>query len=81
MHRHRTGRVSAGGNIVQSDCGTQEQLWALDAGHNGHVVRNLANRSCLDVPGASDANGAKLIGWICKGGINQTWRYLPSVSP
>ena len=44
---------------------------------NGTVLKNAANRLCLDVPGASAANGAKPIAWACNGGSNQTWRYVP----
>ncbi len=64
--------AGAGTGIVQSHCdGADAQLWA----RAGSGFRNIADGLCLDVPGASLANGAKLIGWICNGGINQTWRY------
>jgi hypothetical protein len=49
---------------------------------DGSIFRNVASGLCLDVPGASRANGAKLIVWTCNGGINQTWRYQwPRMSP
>jgi hypothetical protein len=61
---------------VQSKCGgSPDQLWALEGAGNGYALQNVANRLCLDVPGGSLANGAKLIAWACNGGINQTWRY------
>ena len=74
--------AAAGGNIVQSACGNSPvQLWTLDGGANTYVVRNVANRLCLDVPGASAANGAKPITWTCNGGSNQTWRYVSPTTP
>jgi Ricin-type beta-trefoil lectin domain/Gametolysin peptidase M11 len=70
------GINSAGSQIVQSRCdGSPDQLWAIESAGSGNVIRNSANGQCLDVPGASLANGAKLIAWTCNGGINQTWRY------
>jgi len=69
------GHAAAGGFIVQSPCGrSPDQIWALDRAGNGYILRNAANRLCLDVQGGSVANGAKLIAWVCNGGINQTWR-------
>jgi Gametolysin peptidase M11/Ricin-type beta-trefoil lectin domain-like len=38
---------------------------------------SAANPLCVDVPGASNANGTKPIAWTCNGGTNQTWRYTP----
>jgi hypothetical protein len=73
---------TAGGRIVQSQCGnSSDQLWVLESAGNGYVLRNAANRLCLDLPGASLANGAKLIAWVCNGGINQTWRYVSRTMP
>jgi hypothetical protein len=69
--------AAAGGAIVQSPCGSAPaQLWAIESAGNGAVLKNAANRLCLDVPGASTANGAKPIAWACNGGSNQTWRYV-----
>lgn len=66
------GLARVGAGIIQSPCdGAEDQLWARDGG----AFRNSANGLCLDVPGASLANGAKLITWACNGGVNQTWRY------
>jgi len=74
--------AAAGGHIVQSQCGSSPgQLWAREGASNGYVFRNVANRLCLDVPGASLANGAKPITWVCNGGINQTWRYVSPTTP
>jgi hypothetical protein len=69
--------AAAGGAVVQSPCGSAPaQLWTLEHAGNGTVLKNAANRLCLDVPGASTANGAKPIAWACNGGSNQTWRYV-----
>jgi hypothetical protein len=50
-------------------------LRTLDGSDNDYVIRNSATQQCLDVPGASRENGAKLIVWNCNGGKNQNWRY------
>jgi hypothetical protein len=36
-------------------------------------LRNVGANRCLDVSGASQANGAQLIIWDCNGGNNQQW--------
>lgn len=69
-------------HIVQSQCGNSPtQLWALEPAGNGTILRNAANQLCLDVPGASVSNGAAPIAWPCNGGPNQTWRYVPPITP
>jgi hypothetical protein len=74
--------AAAGGNIVQLACDNSlAQLWVLEGAGNAYVVRNVANRLCLDVPGASAVNGAKPITWTCNGGTNQTWRYVSPTTP
>jgi hypothetical protein len=74
--------AAAGANIIQSACGdSPAQLWLLEGSSSAYVVRNVANRLCLDVPGASKANGAKPITWACNGGTNQTWRYVSPTTP
>jgi hypothetical protein len=74
--------AAAGGNIVQTACvNSPGQLWTLEGSANTYVVRNVANRLCLDVPGASAANGTKPITWTCNGGTNQTWRYVAPTAP
>ena len=76
------GHAEVAGHIVQSRCGSApDQLWALEGAGNGYALRNAANRLCLDVPGGSLANGAKLMAWTCNGGPNQTWRYVPPATP
>ena len=74
--------ANAGRAVVQSRCsGSPEQLWRQDIVIDGTLFRNIASGLCLDVPGASVANGAKLIVWTCHGGVNQTWRYQPPAAP
>jgi hypothetical protein len=73
---------AVGGHIVESQCGSsRDQLWALESASDGYVLRNVANLLCLDVPGSSLANGAKLIAWSCNGGTNQNWRYVSPTTP
>jgi hypothetical protein len=74
--------AAAGGAVVQSPCGTSSnQLWALNDSGNGYVLRNAANRLCLDVPGGSVENGVKPVAWACNGGTNQIWRYVSPTPP
>jgi Ricin-type beta-trefoil lectin domain/Gametolysin peptidase M11 len=74
--------AAAGGDIVQTACvNSPAQLWTLEGGANAYVVRNVATRLCLDVPGASATNGTKPITWTCNGGANQTWRYIAPTAP
>lgn len=75
------GDASADGLVVQSACGAPGQLWVLQDAGNGYVLRNAANRLCLDVPGGSVANGAKPIAWPCNGGTNQIWRWVSPITP
>jgi hypothetical protein len=74
--------VAMGGQIVQSLCrAAPEQLWARESAGNGYLLKNAANHLCLDVPGASAANGVTPIAWTCNGGVNQIWRYTSATTP
>ncbi|GLW22772.1 beta-xylosidase [Microbispora amethystogenes] len=42
------------------------------------AVRNVNAGRCLDVPGASTANGSQLQLWDCNGQANQQWTYTSS---
>ncbi len=42
-------------------------------GTGGGVLRGVGSNRCLDVPGASTANGAQTEIWDCNGGSNQQW--------
>jgi hypothetical protein len=76
------GGAATDGHIVESRCGDSSiQLWAIEGTGNRYILRNVANRLCLDVPGGSLADGAKPIVWTCNGGINQTWRYVQPNTP
>jgi hypothetical protein len=76
------GGAAVGGHIVESRCGVSStQLWVIEDNGNRYILRNVANRLCLDVPAGSLANGAKPIVWVCNGGINQTWRYVQPNTP
>jgi hypothetical protein len=74
--------AAAGSHIVQSQCGNSpRQLWTREKASDGFAFKNVGNRQCLDVPGASLVNGARLIAWVCNSGVNQTWRYLSPTTP
>jgi hypothetical protein len=63
--------------VAQAECGTSsDQLWQLNGVGNVYAIQNVASRLCLDVPGASTANGIELTTWSCNGGNNQSWRFL-----
>jgi hypothetical protein len=71
--------ATAGGQVVQSQCrSSPDQLWVLKRDGNKLAFQNVANRLCLDLPGASLDNG--VIAWACNGGINQTWRYMSATA-
>jgi len=65
--------------VLQSICGgsATEQLWSLESKRGGYVIRSIISGRCLDVPGGSSVNGAKLLAWKCVGGENQVWRITP----
>lgn len=44
--------------------------------HTVVKIRAKHSGKCLDVEGASRANGAKVIQWDCHGGANQKWRLV-----
>ncbi|WP_204289664.1 RICIN domain-containing protein, partial [Microbispora amethystogenes] len=47
-------------------------------GGGATAVRNVNAGRCLDVPGASTANGSQLNLWDCNGQSNQQWTYTSS---
>ncbi|HYB51475.1 MAG TPA: RICIN domain-containing protein [Burkholderiaceae bacterium] len=65
--------------VLQSACGDSatEQLWSLESKRGGYVIRSIISGRCLDVPGGSSVNGARLVAWKCVGGENQVWRVTP----
>ena len=55
--------------------GSARQTFRIESvGENRHRVRNPGADLCLDVQGASRADGASVIGWPCGAGKNQQWR-------
>ncbi|MFI6038925.1 RICIN domain-containing protein [Streptomyces sp. NPDC051315] len=61
--------------VTQENCDATatSQQWSLTT-TGGYVnVKSRASGECLDVSGASTANGAAVITWTCSGGTNQQW--------
>jgi WD40 repeat protein len=49
---------------------------AATVSHNGHVHSlSFGSNKCLDVPGGTGANGAKIQIWDCSDGNNQKFRF------
>ncbi|MFJ4691394.1 RICIN domain-containing protein [Streptomyces sp. NPDC088766] len=61
--------------VTQEDCDATAtaQQWLLTASGNYVNVRSRASGECLDVNGASTADSAAVITYICNGGTNQQW--------
>jgi endo-1,4-beta-xylanase len=63
--------AGAGTRVQIWDCsGGANQQWNLNS--NG-TISNSQTGLCLDVNGASTANGSAVIVWSCHGGANQRW--------
>ncbi|MFE0450474.1 RICIN domain-containing protein [Streptomyces sp. NPDC058914] len=61
--------------VTQENCNSSStgQQWSLTT-TGGYVnVKSRATGECLDVNGASTANGAAVITYTCNGGANQQW--------
>jgi arabinan endo-1,5-alpha-L-arabinosidase len=60
---------------VQSTCtGAPHQLWTRAAVVGGYLTfTNVNSGKCLEVAGASTANGAALDQSTCTSGTNQQW--------
>lgn len=61
--------------VTQENCASSatSQQWSLTTTGSYVNVRSRASGECLDVNGASSANGAALITYTCNGGTNQQW--------
>ncbi|GAA2308222.1 RICIN domain-containing protein [Streptomyces hawaiiensis] len=61
--------------VTQENCTSSatSQQWSLTTTGSYVNVRSRASGECLDVNGASTANGAALITYTCNGGTNQQW--------
>ncbi|MEU5391148.1 RICIN domain-containing protein [Streptomyces tibetensis] len=61
--------------VTQENCTSSatSQQWSLTTTGSYVNVRSRASGECLDVNGASTANGAALLTYTCNGGTNQQW--------
>ncbi|MFF5308921.1 RICIN domain-containing protein [Streptomyces massasporeus] len=61
--------------VTQENCASSatNQQWSLTTTGSYVNVTSRASGECLDVNGASTANGAALITYTCNGGTNQQW--------
>jgi hypothetical protein len=61
--------------VTQENCNASatSQQWSLTTTGSYVNVKSRASGECLDVSGASTANGAAVITWTCNGGANQQW--------
>lgn len=61
--------------VTQENCASSatSQQWSLTTTGSYVNVKSRASGECLDVNGASTANGAALITYTCNGGANQQW--------
>ncbi|SMQ19763.1 Ricin-type beta-trefoil lectin domain-containing protein [Streptomyces sp. Ag82_O1-12] len=62
-------------SVTQENCASSatNQQWSLATTGSYVNVTSRASGECLDVNGASTANGAALITYTCNGGTNQQW--------
>jgi len=75
------GNLGNGTRIEIQDCqGTSQQNWNItaDANTGAFVIKNVASGRCLDVSGASGADGAPMNIWDCWGGNNQKFKLSSS---
>ncbi|MCX3060875.1 RICIN domain-containing protein [Streptomyces beihaiensis] len=64
-------------DVTQEDCDTSDpaQQWAPATATGTYLnITSRASGECLDVSGASTANGAAVITYSCNGGTNQQWK-------
>ncbi|GKQ37077.1 beta-xylosidase [Streptomyces sp. A012304] len=61
--------------VSQENCNASAttQQWSLTTTGSYVNVKSRASGECLDVNGASTANGAAVITYTCNGGTNQQW--------
>ena len=57
--------------------GIDQKAIEISAHTTGGEFENLNSGKCIDVAGASTANGAQVLQWTCHGGNNQQLRVLP----
>jgi hypothetical protein len=61
--------------VTQENCSATatNQQWSVTASGSYVLLKSRATGECLDVNGASTANGAALLTYTCNGGTNQQW--------
>ncbi|MET9967556.1 RICIN domain-containing protein [Streptomyces sp. NPDC006356] len=61
--------------VTQENCNASStgQQWSLTTTGSYVNIKSRASGECLDVNGASTANGAAIITYTCNGGTNQQW--------
>ncbi|MGI5193970.1 RICIN domain-containing protein [Streptomyces sp. CA-288835] len=62
-------------NVTQEACSTSAttQQWSVTTSGGYVTLKSRASGECLDVNGASTADGAAIITYACNGGTNQQW--------
>ena len=60
--------------------GRWQQWQFVDKGSGYFNIVNRNSGKCLDVNGASTADGANIIQWTCNGGNNQQWQWVATGS-
>ncbi|QEO13398.1 family 43 glycosylhydrolase [Agromyces intestinalis] len=60
--------------VTQENCGTgTNQQWQVQTSGSYVQIQSRATGECLDVNGASTADGAAIITYTCNGATNQQW--------
>jgi hypothetical protein len=76
MTRHSSLCVQENASTVtQENCNASStaQQWSVTTSGSSVNIRSRATGECLDVNGASTANGAAIITYTCNSGTNQQW--------
>lgn len=73
--------ISSSYGVVQATCGAAGSTftqWWYQVGVGGGLweIRNIYYDHCLEVPGASTVNGARIVSSPCNGSANQRWRMV-----
>ncbi len=69
--------------LVIGPCDGAEDLWQPDASFpTGFTLIHMSTGMCMDVEGASSADGTRLQLFPCHGGVNQLWSFdVPPTPP
>jgi len=60
--------------------GTEQRFLATTVADGVYQLKNEQTGKCVDVSGASKANGKAIIIWPCHNGLNQQWQLATAVS-